>query len=62
MKKLNTLKKNYEFKRVLNNGEYYYGKLIQFFIIKNNKKINRIGIAVSSKVAGAVERNKIKSN
>lgn len=60
MKKLITLKKNYEFKRVLNNGEYYYGKLIQFFIIKNNKKINRIGIAVSSKVAGAVERNKIK--
>ena len=60
MKKLNTLKKNYEFKRVLNNGQYYYGKYIQFFIIKNKKNINRIGIAVSSKVAGAVGRNKIK--
>lgn len=60
MKKLNTLKKNYEFKRVLNKGKYYYGKYIQFFIIKNNKKINRIGIAVSSKIAGAVQRNNIK--
>lgn len=60
MKKINTLKKNYEFKRVLNKGQYYYGKYIQFFIIKNNIKENRIGIAVSSKIAGAVERNRIK--
>ena len=60
MRKFNTLKKNYEFKRVLNKGQYYYGKYIQFFIIKNNRKINRIGIAISSKIAGAVERNKVK--
>lgn len=60
MRKLNTLKKNYEFKRVLNRGQYYYGKYIQFFIIKNNRNINRMGIAISSKIAGAVERNKIK--
>ena len=60
MRKFNTLKKNYEFKTVLNKGKYYYGKYIQFFIIKNNRGINRIGIAVSSKIAGAVKRNKIK--
>lgn len=60
MRKLNTLKKNYEFKRVLNNGQYYYGKYIQFFIVKNKKDLNRMGIAISSKIAGAVERNKIK--
>lgn len=60
MKKLNTLKKNYEFKRVLNSGEYFYGKYIHFFIIKNKMNINRIGIAISSKIANAVERNKIK--
>ena len=41
MRKFNTLKKNYEFKRVLNKGQYYYGKYIQFFIIKNNRKINK---------------------
>lgn len=60
MRKLNTLKKNYEFKRVLNKGQYYYGRYIQFFIIRNNENKNRIGIAVSSKIAGAVQRNKIK--
>ena len=60
MRKINTLKKNYEFKKVLNNGKYFYGKYIQFFIIKNNKNINRIGIAVSAKIAKATKRNKIK--
>lgn len=60
MKKINTLKKNYEFKRVLNNGEYYYGKYIQIFIMKNKKKYNRIGIAINSKIANAVKRNRIK--
>lgn len=60
MRKLNTLKKNYEFKRVLNKGNYYYGKYIQFFIVKNNKDINRMGIAINSKIASAVERNNIK--
>lgn len=60
MRKLNTLKKNYEFKRVLNKGNYYYGKYIQFFIVKNNKNINRMGIAINSKIASAVERNNIK--
>lgn len=60
MRKINTLKKNYEFKKVLNNGQYYYGKYIQIFIIKNNTNKNRIGIAVSSKIAGAVERNRVK--
>lgn len=60
MRKIKTLKKNYEFKRVLNKGQYYYGRYIQFFIIKNNRNENRMGIAVSSKVAGAVGRNKIK--
>ena len=60
MRKINTLKKNYEFKKVLNNGHYYYGKYIQIFIIKNNTNKNRIGIAVSSKIAGAVERNRVK--
>lgn len=60
MRKLHTLKKNYEFKRVLNKGKYFYGKYIQFFIIKNNKDINRMGIAISSKIAGAVQRNNIK--
>lgn len=60
MNKTETLKKNYEFRRVLTKGKYYTGKYIEIFIIRNNKKINRIGIAVSVKIANAVGRNKIK--
>ena len=57
---METLKKNYEFKNVLARGEYYSGKNIQVFIKKNNVKHNRIGIAISSKIAKATKRNKIK--
>ena len=32
MRKINTLKKNYEFKYVLSKGKYYYGKFITIYI------------------------------
>lgn len=60
MKKIKTLKKNYEFKYVLSKGTYYSGKHIETFINKNNKNYNNIGIAISVKIANAVIRNKIK--
>lgn len=60
MKKIRTLKKNYEFKNVLNKGKFYTGKQIIVYINKNNTNENIIGIAVSSKVGKAVKRNYIK--
>lgn len=62
MKKTKMLKKNYEFKNVLSNGKYYSGKRIEAFIKYNNSNnnINFLGIAISSKIAKAVKRNKIK--
>ncbi len=54
------LKKNYEFKRVLNRGKYYKGKQIEIFYIKENISKNFLGIAISKKVANSVYRNKIK--
>ena len=44
------LKKNYEFRQVLTNGKYYSGNYIKAFIIKNNKKQNYLGLAISTKV------------
>ena len=60
MRKIKTLKKNYEFKNVLTKGKFYIGKQISIYVLKNNKKNNVIGIAVSTKECGAVLRNRIK--
>ncbi len=60
MKRTETLKKNYEFKNVLTKGKGYYGKYVNAYIINDNSSINKIGIAVSKKIAIAVKRNKIK--
>ena len=60
MKKIKTLKKNYEFKNVLTRGKFYIGKQISIYVLKNNKESNVIGIAVSIKQCGAIQRNRIK--
>lgn len=54
------LKKNYEFKKILNNGKFYKGNQIEIFYLKQNISINFLGIAVSKKVANSVYRNRIK--
>lgn len=60
MRKIKTLKKNYEFKKVFQKGKVYKLKNIKVFISKNNLGENRIGIAVSVKADKAVRRNRIK--
>ena len=60
MKKTKMLKKNYEFKKILTKGKKYKEKNIEAFILKNREKYNLLGLAISSKAAGAVTRNKIK--
>ena len=60
MRKMKTLKKNYEFKNVLSKGKFYIGKQISIYVLKNKKNINVIGIAVSTKSCGADLRNRIK--
>lgn len=60
MRKIKTLKKNYEFKNVLSNGKFYIGNQISIYVLKNKKDFNVIGIAVSSRKCNAVQRNKIK--
>lgn len=60
MRKIKTLKKNYEFQNVITKGKFYVGKQITIYITKNNKSTNRFGIAISKKVCNAVKRNWIK--
>ena len=60
MKKMKTLKKNYEFQNVLNKGKFYIGKQITIYIMPSREEVNCIGIAISSKAYHAVRRNNIK--
>jgi ribonuclease P protein component len=60
MKKTKMLKKNYEFKIVLDKGKCYSGKYIVIFVKRNNKNSNFLGIAISSKLGNAVKRNYLK--
>ena len=48
MKTTKMLKKNYQFKYVLNKGKYYIGDYIKAYIISNNKSINFLGLAISN--------------
>ncbi|MBR2241633.1 MAG: ribonuclease P protein component [Clostridia bacterium] len=60
MKKINTLKKNYEFRYVLSKGQYFRGKYMTIYIKKNNLNRNIIGIAINTKLGKAVKRNNAK--
>lgn len=60
MRKIDTLKKNYEFKYVLSKGKYFSGKYLTIYIKKNKLNKNIIGIAINSKLGKAVKRNNTK--
>lgn len=60
MRKVNTLKKNYEFKNVIKKGHYFVRKHVIVYLTKNNDNKNIIGIAVNTKLCNAVKRNRIK--
>lgn len=60
MEKTVTLKKNYEFKRILTKGKYFSGKYLDIYVMKSNDTKNRIGIAIGVKLTNAVNRNRLK--
>lgn len=60
MRKIDTLKKNYEFKNVINKGKFYRGKYVTIYITKNKEEKNKIGIAISKKLGKANKRNRLK--
>ena len=60
MRKIKTLKKNYEFQNILSKGKFYIGKQITIYVTKNKINTNVIGIAISTKTCNAVKRNRIK--
>ena len=60
MKKINIVKKNDDFNRIINSCRAYKYKDYVFYIEKNNESIYRFGFSVGKKIGNAVKRNKIK--
>ena len=55
-----SLTKNYEFKRLYNKGRSAASKCVVVYCIKHGREENRLGITVSTKLGGAVQRNRIR--
>jgi len=60
MKFSTSLKKNYEFKRLYNRGKSAASPYVAVYCRKNGSSENRLGITVSTKLGGAVKRNRVK--
>lgn len=55
-----TIKKNFEFKRVLSRGKAVNGKNVAIYFFPNKLNQVRFGFAIGKKAGKAVERNRIK--
>lgn len=58
--KINTLKRNKEFRFVYNRGSSYASKNLVLIYVKRNNSGTRPGFSVSKKIGGAVRRNKVR--
>ena len=54
-----SLKKNYEFQNVYQNGKSYANKYLVMYVLKNASEENRVGISVRRKVGNSVIRHRI---
>ena len=60
MKKINILKENRDFNRIIQNSRGYKYKDYIIYLEKNTNNIYHFGFSVGKKIGNAVTRNKIK--
>ena len=60
MRFTSSLKKNYEFRRLYNRGKNAAAQCVVVYCRRNNGTGNRLGLTVSTKIGGAVQRNRIR--
>ena len=57
---MDTLKKNFEFKRVLSRGKCINGKFLAIYVFPNKLNMVRVGFAIGKKAGKAHDRNRIR--
>ncbi|MCL2078301.1 MAG: ribonuclease P protein component [Oscillospiraceae bacterium] len=60
MKHTTSLNKNHEFRRLYSKGKSVAAKCVVVYARRNGGAENRLGITVSKKLGGAVQRNRIR--
>ena len=55
-----SLKQNYEFRSLYARGKNTAGVYLAMYARKNRRSISRLGVSVSSKLGGAVVRNRVR--
>jgi len=60
MQHTKSLTKNYEFRRLYNKGKTSASKYVAVYCMRNYSDVNKLGITVSTKLGGAVQRNRIR--
>lgn len=60
MNKLHTVKKNYDFDRIIKNNKSYKYKDYIIYVERNTNDVYKFGLSVGKKLGNAVIRNKFK--
>ena len=60
LKKINRLKKRYQFNYVYKSGEHFSGEHMVLYVASSKTKNIKVGLAVTKKVGHAVVRNKVR--
>ena len=60
MKSTYVIKQNHEFRRLYHRGKSSANRYLVLYCLKNRRPHNRLGLTVSAKFGGAVQRNRAK--
>jgi ribonuclease P protein component len=60
LKRINRLKKRYQFNYVYKSGEHFSGEHMVLYVASSKTKNIKVGLAVTKKVGHAVVRNKVR--
>ena len=60
LKRINRLKKRYQFNYVYKSGEHFSGEHMILYVVASKTKSIKVGLAVTKKVGKAVIRNRVR--